>query len=70
MYRAAVVVFKKPVLLACSTPGAAVLATASVAGGFNLAEAVGAFMISAFWGVMAGALALCVQQYGQRKQLP
>lgn len=38
---------KKPVMVAWSTPGAAVLATAGVAGGFGMAEAVGAFMLSA-----------------------
>ena len=34
-------------MVAWSTPGAAVLATAGVAGGFNMAEAVGAFMVCA-----------------------
>ncbi|MEO6321041.1 MAG: benzoate/H(+) symporter BenE family transporter [Polaromonas sp.] len=38
---------KKPVMVAWSTPGAAVLATAGLAGGFSMAEAVGAFMLSA-----------------------
>ena len=38
---------KKPVMVAWSTPGAAVLATAGLAGGFTLAEAVAAFMASA-----------------------
>lgn len=38
---------KKPVMVAWSTPGAAVLATAGVAGSFSMAEAVGAFMVSA-----------------------
>ncbi len=38
---------KKPVMVAWSTPGAAVLATAGVAGGFTMADAVGAFMVSA-----------------------
>ena len=38
---------KKPVMVAWSTPGAAVLATAGMTGGFSLAEAVGAFMVSA-----------------------
>lgn len=38
---------RKPVMVAWSTPGAAVLATAGLAGGFSLAEAVGAFMVSA-----------------------
>jgi benzoate membrane transport protein len=38
---------KKPVMVAWSTPGAAVLATAGLAGGFSMGEAVGAFMVSA-----------------------
>ena len=38
---------KKPVMVAWSTPGAAVLATAGLAGGFSMGEAVGAFMASA-----------------------
>ena len=38
---------RKPVMVAWSTPGAAVLATAGVAGGFSMADAVGAFMLSA-----------------------
>ena len=39
--------YKKPIMVAWSTPGAAVLATASVVGGFSMGEAVGAFMVSA-----------------------
>jgi benzoate membrane transport protein len=39
--------YKKPIMVAWSTPGAAVLATAGVAGSFSMAEAVGAFMVSA-----------------------
>ena len=38
---------RKPVMVAWSTPGAAVLATAGLTGGFSMAEAVGAFMVSA-----------------------
>ena len=38
---------RTPVLVAWSTPGAAVLATAGLAGGFSMAEAVGAFMVCA-----------------------
>jgi len=38
---------KKPVMVAWSTPGAAVLATAGATGGFGMAEAVGAFMVCA-----------------------
>ncbi|WP_325346132.1 benzoate/H(+) symporter BenE family transporter [Xylophilus sp.] len=39
--------WRKPVMVAWSTPGAAVLTTAGAAGGFSLHEAVGAFMVSA-----------------------
>jgi benzoate membrane transport protein len=38
---------RKPVMVAWSTPGAAVLATAGLAGGFSMGEAVGAFMACA-----------------------
>src|SRR5690606_39432429 len=37
-------ILKKPVMVAWSTPGAAVLSTAGLAGGFSMAQAVGAFM--------------------------
>ncbi|EJE53857.1 benzoate transporter [Acidovorax sp. CF316] len=40
-------ILRMPVMIAWSTPGAAVLATAGLAGGFSMAEAVGAFMVSA-----------------------
>jgi benzoate membrane transport protein len=40
-------ILRKPVMVAWSTPGAAVLATAGVAGGFSMSEAVGAFMVCA-----------------------
>ena len=46
---------RKPVMVAWSTPGAAVLATAGLAGDFSMAEAVGAFMICAVLIVLAGA---------------
>jgi benzoate membrane transport protein len=46
---------KKPVMVAWSTPGAAVLATAGLAGGFTLAEAVAAFMASAALITLFGA---------------
>lgn len=39
--------FKKPVMVAWSTPGAAVLASAGAVGGFSIQEAVGAFMLCA-----------------------
>lgn len=38
---------RKPVMVAWSTPGAAVLAAAGAGGDFSMAEAVGAFMVSA-----------------------
>lgn len=44
---------KRPVMVAWSTPGAAVLATAGLAGGFTMAQAVGAFL------VCAGLITLC-----------
>ncbi len=44
---------RKPVMVAWSTPGAAVVATAALAGGFSMPEAVGAFMVS------AGLIVLC-----------
>ena len=40
-------VLRMPVMIAWSTPGAAVLATAGLAGGFGMGEAIGAFMVSA-----------------------
>ncbi|MCJ0765946.1 benzoate/H(+) symporter BenE family transporter [Variovorax terrae] len=40
-------ILRQPVMVAWSTPGAAVLATAGLAGGFSMAEAVGAFMACA-----------------------
>ena len=45
---------RKPVMIAWSTPGAAVLATAGLAGGFSMGEAVGAFMVSAALVALAG----------------
>ena len=47
--------YKKPIMVAWSTPGAAVLATAGVAGGFTMAQAVGAFMVSAALIAFCGA---------------
>jgi len=43
------------VMVAWSTPGAAVLATAGLAGGFTMGQAVGAFMACALLIVLAGA---------------
>jgi benzoate membrane transport protein len=48
-------VLRKPVMVAWSTPGAAVLATAAVAGGFTLAQATGAFIVCAVLMIAAGA---------------
>jgi benzoate membrane transport protein len=48
-------ILRQPVMVAWSTPGAAVLATAGVAGGFSMAQAVGAFMACALLIVLAGA---------------
>ncbi len=45
---------RKPIMVAWSTPGAAVLATAGLAGGFSMAEAVGAFMVCAALITLAG----------------
>ena len=45
---------RKPVMVAWSTPGAAVLATAGLAGGFSMGEAVGAFMVSAVLIILCG----------------
>lgn len=46
---------RQPVMVAWSTPGAAVLATAGLAGGFSMGEAVGAFLFSAGLITLAGA---------------
>jgi len=48
-------ILKQPVMIAWSTPGAAVLATAGVAGGFSMAEAIGAFMVCGVLITLAGA---------------
>ena len=48
-------VLRQPVMVAWSTPGAAVLASAGLAGGFTLAQAVGAFIVSALLIVLVGA---------------
>ena len=51
-------VLRKPVMVAWSTPGAAVLATAGVAGGFSMGEAVGAFMVCSVLVVLVGVTGL------------
>jgi benzoate membrane transport protein len=46
---------KKPVMVAWSTPGAAVLAAAGAVGGFNMADAVSAFIVCALLISLVGA---------------
>ena len=46
---------RKPVMIAWSTPGAAVLAIAGASGGFGMAEATGAFIVCAALIIVAGA---------------
>lgn len=46
---------RKPVMIAWSTPGAAVLAVAGAGGGFGMAEATGAFIVCAVLIIIAGA---------------
>ena len=46
---------RKPVMVAWSTPGAAVLATAGAAGSFSMGEAVGAFMVCSALVILVGA---------------
>ena len=46
---------RKPVMIAWSTPGAAVIAVAATSGRFGMAEATGAFIVSAMLIVAAGA---------------
>jgi benzoate membrane transport protein len=46
--------WKKPVMIAWSTPGAAVLATAAASGGFTLHQAVGAFLVCAALIILSG----------------
>lgn len=48
-------ILKQPVMVAWSTPGAAVLATAGLTGGFTMAQAVGAFMVCAAMITLVGA---------------
>ena len=47
-------ILRQPVMVAWSTPGAAVASTAGLAGGFSMGEAIGAFMISALLITLAG----------------
>lgn len=46
---------RQPVMVAWSTPGAAVLATAGAAGSFSMGEAVGAFMVCSALVILVGA---------------
>jgi benzoate membrane transport protein len=46
---------KQPVMIAWSTPGAAVLASAGLAGGFSMNEAIGAFLVCGALITLAGA---------------
>ena len=46
---------RKPVMVAWSTPGAVVLATAAATGAFTMADAVGAFIVCAVLMILAGA---------------
>ena len=46
---------RQPVMVAWSTPGAAVLATAGAAGGFGMAQATGAFIVCALLITLFGA---------------
>jgi len=48
-------ILRQPVMIAWSTPGAAVLAAAGLAGGFTMPEAIGAFLVSALLITLAGA---------------
>jgi benzoate membrane transport protein len=47
--------WRKPVMVAWSTPGAAVLATTAAAGGYTLAQGVGAFTVCALLIILVGA---------------
>lgn len=48
-------VLRQPVMVAWSTPGAAVLASAGLAGGFTMSDAIGAFLICGALITLAGA---------------
>ncbi len=48
-------ILRKPVMVAWSSPGAAVVAAAALAGGFGMAEAVGAFLVCGALIVLVGA---------------
>ena len=48
-------ILRKPIMIAWSTPGGAVVATAALAGGFSMAEGIGAFLMCAALIILAGA---------------
>lgn len=48
-------VLRQPVMVAWSTPGAAVLASAGLAGGFTMSDAIGAFLVCGALITLAGA---------------
>lgn len=48
-------ILRQPVMVAWSTPGAAVLASAGLAGGYSMGEAIGAFMLCAGLIALVGA---------------
>ena len=48
-------ILRQPVMVAWSTPGAAVLATAAAGGGYTMPDAIGAFMVCAVLIVLSGA---------------
>jgi benzoate membrane transport protein len=56
---------RQPVMVAWSTPGAAVLATAGVAGGYGMAEATGAFMVCAVLITLSGVTGLFERVQGR-----
>ena len=56
---------RKPVMVAWSTPGAAVLSTAGAAGSFSMGEAVGAFMVCSLLVILVGATR-CLERVADR----
>ena len=56
---------RQPVMVAWSTPGAAVIATAALAGGFGMPEAIGAFMASGALVALCGITGLFERVMGR-----
>lgn len=56
---------RQPVMIAWSTPGAAVVATAAIAGGFTMPEAIGAFMASGALVALCGVTGLFERVMGR-----